>query len=115
MRFVVLRSLSDSDRSTAANDPRPSASFSARYEAVAPRMTLVSRFTPHISLFLGAGRTFFASSRTALPDRLLDDRKTCPSKKTPRLRKKRSPPASQGCSNVSLSQPIAAPDALPRL
>jgi hypothetical protein len=81
MRSVVLRSLSDSDRSTATNDPRPSASFSARYEAVAPRMTLVSRFTPHISRFLGAGRTLLRLVTKAMSDRLLDDRKTCPPRK----------------------------------
>src|SRR5437867_2132693 len=46
----------------------------------------------------------------AMSDRLLDDRKKCPPKKTQRSKTKRPPPAPRGCSNVSLRQRIAAQD-----
>src|SRR6267143_3914729 len=107
MRSVVLRSLSDIDRSTAAYDPRPSASCSARKNPPCiPANTppvfpgLRPRIWPHLLRLV----------TKAISDRLLDDRKTCPPKKTQRSKTKRPPPAPRVCSNVSLRQRIAAQD-----
>src|SRR5437879_9152051 len=67
--LVVVRSLSDSDCSTAANDPRSSASFLARKN---PQGIPANRPPVFPGLRLAYGQISFASSRTAMSERLLE-------------------------------------------
>jgi hypothetical protein len=66
--IIFPRSLSDIDRSTAPNDLRPSASFTARKT---PQCISVNTPSVFQGRGLASGHTSFASSRTAMSDRLL--------------------------------------------